>query len=131
MDGSITIVRSTESIGSLVRTRRKAAGLTQAQAAGLAGVGNRFMSELERGKKTVELELVLQVLERLGFELAVAPRGVRWPARPLGDTTDSEQQPGERGEDSVPAASDLPGAAVERTVRKRAPKPKLKRRRGG
>ena len=30
-------------------------GLTQAQAAGLAGVGNRFLSELERGKSTVEL----------------------------------------------------------------------------
>lgn len=73
----LTIVKSAATLGALVRARRLAAGLTQAQAAGLAGVGNRFLSELERGKETVELHRVLQVLERLGFELAVAPRGSR------------------------------------------------------
>lgn len=72
-----TRVRSAETIGAFVRARRKAAGLTQAQAAGLAGVGNRFFSELERGKQTVALDRVLQVLERLGLELTVAPRGAR------------------------------------------------------
>jgi hypothetical protein len=51
--------------------------LTQAKAAGLLGVGIRFLSELERGKKSVELDLVLRVLDRLGFELAIAPRGAR------------------------------------------------------
>lgn len=68
-------VRDSVALGALVRARRKAAGLTQAQAAGLAGVGNRFFSELERGKATLELGLVLQVLDRLGLELTVAPRG--------------------------------------------------------
>ena len=62
-------------IGALVRERRKAAKMTQAQAAGLASVGTRFLSELERGKETVELDKVLLVLRRLGFELVIAPRG--------------------------------------------------------
>ncbi|MBI4822014.1 MAG: helix-turn-helix transcriptional regulator [Deltaproteobacteria bacterium] len=70
------LVRGTKTIGEFVRTRRKAAGLTQAQAAGLAGVGTRFLSELERGKETVELGLVLRVLERFGLDLAIAPRGI-------------------------------------------------------
>lgn len=69
------LVGNPAELGSLVRARRKAARLTQAQAAGLAGVGNRFLSELERGKKSLELGLVIQVLHRLGLELAVAPRG--------------------------------------------------------
>lgn len=69
------LVRDPSQLGQLVRARRKAAGLTQAQAAGLAGVGNRFFSELERGKATLELGLVLKVLERLGLELRIAPRG--------------------------------------------------------
>ncbi len=77
----ITIVSGPETMGALVRARRKAAGLTQAQAAGLAGVGNRFLSELERGKKTLEFARVLQVLERLGFELAVVPRGAKLSIR--------------------------------------------------
>lgn len=71
------LVKDAASIGALVRARRLASGLTQAQAAGLAGVGTRFLSELERGKQTVELHRVLQVLERFGFELAIAPRGAR------------------------------------------------------
>lgn len=44
-------------------------------AAGLAGVGTRFLGDLERGKPTVRLGLALQVLERLGLEVRIAPRG--------------------------------------------------------
>ncbi|MBK8010795.1 MAG: helix-turn-helix transcriptional regulator [Deltaproteobacteria bacterium] len=79
----VTIVRNPETLGEIVRAKRKAARLTQAQAAGLAGVGNRFFSELERGKRSLELGLVLQVLERLGLELAVAPRGPNLFALPV------------------------------------------------
>lgn len=70
-------VSNVASIGALVRERRKRAAMTQAQAAALAGVGTRFLSELERGKETVELNRVLQVLHRLGFELMIKPRGPR------------------------------------------------------
>ena len=46
-------------------------GLSQLNAAGLCGVGERFLSELERGKPTVELGKVLQVLNRLGLHLVL------------------------------------------------------------
>lgn len=50
---------------------RKAAGLTQAQLAKRAGVGLRFIRELEQGKPTVRLDKVNRVLELLGHELYV------------------------------------------------------------
>lgn len=50
---------------------RKAAGLTQAQLAKRAGVGLRFIRELEQGKPTVRLDKVNRVLELLDHELCV------------------------------------------------------------
>ena len=50
---------------------RKAAGLTQAQLALRAGVGLRFVRELEQGKPTVRLDKVNQVLSLFGCELGV------------------------------------------------------------
>ena len=70
-------IQSTKQLGAVVRRRRKDSGVLQADAAALAGVGERFLSELERGKETAEVGKVLQVLERLGLELIVLPRGWR------------------------------------------------------
>jgi HTH-type transcriptional regulator/antitoxin HipB len=39
----------------------------------------RFLGDVERGKPTVRLGLVLQVLERLGLELVVRRRGRKAP----------------------------------------------------
>jgi HTH-type transcriptional regulator / antitoxin HipB len=61
----------------MVRAARQRAGADQATAAALAGVGVRFLGDLERGKPTVRLGLVLRVLERLGLEVWIAPRGWR------------------------------------------------------
>jgi len=62
--------------GAFVRRRRKAGGLTQAELAELAGVGTRFVSELERGKPTLRLDKVNRVLAVFGkcLSLADAPR---------------------------------------------------------
>ena len=70
-------ISTSSDIGRLVRARRKKSGVTQEQAAALMGVGVRFLSELERGKETAELGKVLRVLERIGLELWIAPRGER------------------------------------------------------
>jgi y4mF family transcriptional regulator len=50
---------------------RKAAGLTQAELALRAGVGLRFVRELEQGKPTVRVDKVSQVLALFGCELGV------------------------------------------------------------
>jgi y4mF family transcriptional regulator len=66
-------ILSLAEIGQVIRERRKQLGLKQADAAGLVGVGVRFLSELERGKDTLEFGKVLQVLTGLGFSLALHP----------------------------------------------------------
>lgn len=53
-------VRSTESLGALVRETRKAQGISQEQLAGVANTGIRFISDLENGKPTVQMELFHQ-----------------------------------------------------------------------
>ena len=58
-------------IGSIVRSVRRAQHLRQDQLAGVAGVGVRFLSELERGKTTVRFGKVLAVLEALGCTLHI------------------------------------------------------------
>ncbi len=62
------------SLASEITGLRKAAGLTQVELAARAGVGLRFIRELERGKPTVRLDKVKQVLDLLGHELHVRPR---------------------------------------------------------
>lgn len=64
-----------EALGRTVRRLRRASGLTQAELAGLCGVGVRFVSELESGKPTIEIGRALHVLHHLGLDLAVIDRG--------------------------------------------------------
>jgi y4mF family transcriptional regulator len=54
-----------------IKEMRKAAGLTQNDVSKRAGVGVRFVRELEQGKPTVRLDKVNQVLELLGYELCI------------------------------------------------------------
>jgi len=68
------VVETTEDLGKMLRSKRKALGMTQERASGLLGVGIRFLSELERGKPTAEIGKVLQVVRRLGLNLCVEPK---------------------------------------------------------
>lgn len=61
-----------QALGSLVRTERKAMGLTQAELALASGTGMRFISDLENGKSTCQIGKTLTVLKTLGIRLAVA-----------------------------------------------------------
>lgn len=58
-------------LGSRVRAERRRLGLRQDQFAASAGVGLRFLVDLERGKPTVRLDKVLSVLNALGLTLDV------------------------------------------------------------
>lgn len=71
-----------ETLGQYIRVRRKQQGATQAELASLCGLGIRFISDLENGKPTIELGKTLQVLNCLGLEAIVRPRGWRNSERP-------------------------------------------------
>jgi HTH-type transcriptional regulator/antitoxin HipB len=61
-------------LGKAIRRHRKSMGLTQQDAAGLCGVGERFLSELERGKESASLGKALQVIRRLGLRVILTDR---------------------------------------------------------
>lgn len=52
---------------------RKQYGLTQADLSEKAGVGLRFVRELEQGKQTLRLDKVNQVLNLFGSEVGAVP----------------------------------------------------------
>lgn len=60
--------------GAQLRAARRRQGLTQETLASLAGVGPRFVSDLERGKETVQLGLALRLARLLGLELILVER---------------------------------------------------------
>lgn len=55
-----------------IKNLRKKLGLTQVDFAKRAGVGLRFLRELEEGKPTVRLDKLNRVLDFLGFHLELS-----------------------------------------------------------
>jgi y4mF family transcriptional regulator len=63
--------------GEAIRKARRALGLRQDELAGAAGVGLRFIVDLEAGKPTAQLGKALAVLDALGGDIRIdlpAPR---------------------------------------------------------
>jgi HTH-type transcriptional regulator / antitoxin HipB len=67
-------VDTPERLGSLIRQRRRELGLNQTDLADVARTTLRFVSELEGGKPTAQLDGILRVLSALGIELEARPR---------------------------------------------------------
>ncbi|QKC79844.1 transcriptional regulator [Mesorhizobium erdmanii] len=67
-------ITSSADIGRLVREARKRGNFSQQKFADLAGVGRRFLSELENGKPTLELGKVLKVANAAGIVLFARKR---------------------------------------------------------
>jgi y4mF family transcriptional regulator len=63
---SMTTIKSPQTLGETLRAARKRLGLTQPKLALAAGVGVRFIVDLEAGKPTVRLDSVMRVIEALG-----------------------------------------------------------------
>lgn len=57
------------SLQEFVKKKRKSLKLTQKEMSEKSGVGIRFVRELERGKQTLKMDKVNQVLALFGFEL--------------------------------------------------------------
>jgi y4mF family transcriptional regulator len=64
-------IRNPIDFGCAVRRARKARALRLEDVALTAGVGIRFVSELERGKATARLAETLRVAEALGVSLVL------------------------------------------------------------
>jgi len=56
------------SLSKFVKEKRSLAKLTQPEMAEKAGVGLRFVRELEQGKETLRLDKVNQVLQLFGYQ---------------------------------------------------------------
>jgi y4mF family transcriptional regulator len=61
-------------LSRFVKEKRKQVNLTQPELAEKAGVGLRFVRELEQGKQSLRLDKVNQVLQLFGAEVGVVLR---------------------------------------------------------
>lgn len=71
-------------IGIFVRRERKRQGLTQNQLAEAAGVGLNFVYQLEKSKKSVQLDSTNQVLGALGYQVGVTRKFIPWSQEDFG-----------------------------------------------
>ena len=62
----MTTIQSPQQLGVALRAARKHLGLTQPRLALAAGVGVRFIVDLEAGKPTIRLDTIMRVIEALG-----------------------------------------------------------------
>ncbi len=64
----------TQLLVQFVKHRRKQLGMTQEDLADRAGVGLRFIREMEQGKETLRMDKVNQVLALFGHVMAPVPQ---------------------------------------------------------
>jgi len=62
-----------QNLQKFIKEKRSQANLTQPELAIKAGVGLRFIREMEQGKSTLRMDKVNQVLRLFGFELGPVP----------------------------------------------------------
>lgn len=67
-------VDSAKRLGELVRHHRKIQGLRQDELAGVAGVGVRFVVDLEAGKPTIQFDKAVRVASMLGLRVGLTLR---------------------------------------------------------
>jgi y4mF family transcriptional regulator len=69
------MIKTAKDLGIIIKDRRKEMKLSQAELAGLCGVGNRFIVELEAGKPTIQFDKALYIAMNLGLELRIIKKG--------------------------------------------------------
>ena len=68
-----------ESLGSVIRERRKALGLTLAQMAQRTGVSLGYLSQIELGKNSASIETPYRISLGLGMKMAELFQSVQNP----------------------------------------------------
>ena len=74
-EGMITMITDAASFGQALRARRRELGYTQAFLSEVSGLSVSFISDLENGKRTVELEKAIRLANLLGLDCSLTPRG--------------------------------------------------------
>ena len=69
------MIRSAAELGAEIRRKRKELGYTQSFLAEYAGISTSFLSDLENGKETIQINKLMKVVGLLGMDLYVASRG--------------------------------------------------------
>ena len=68
-------VTNSAAFGKAIRQRRKALSYTQKELSNFTGLSVSFLSDLENGKKTAELEKAIYVAGILGMDIDITERG--------------------------------------------------------
>ena len=68
-------ITSAAAFGEAIRARRKELHYTQGFLSEFSGLSVSFISDLENGKKTVELEKAIYLANLLGLDLSMEGRG--------------------------------------------------------
>lgn len=68
-------ITDSKSLGLAIRMRRKELHYTQAYLSEFTGFSVSFISDLERGKPTAEIEKTIILVNLLGLDLLVEKRG--------------------------------------------------------
>lgn len=70
----LDVLGDAERLGAVLRAERRRQGLTIEDLALTADLGPRVIGELERGKQTVQLDVVRRIFEALRLRVNLDPR---------------------------------------------------------
>ena len=68
-------VTDSNSFGIAIKNKRKKLGYTQKNISEFTGISASFLSDLENGKKTIELDKALKIANLLGLDVELNERG--------------------------------------------------------
>lgn len=68
-------IGSTAELGAAIRERRRELRITQDDLAASIGVNRKVVGQLEKGKATVHVDIVLRAAQAVGLNVGVEPRG--------------------------------------------------------
>ena len=86
-------VRTRKELGALLREFRRKQKLTQAELAESIGVSRRWVVQVEQGKTSADLRMLLRALKAVGAEIHIRPRRVSNAERQIAEIVSSRRVP--------------------------------------